>query len=1030
MTTTTFSWLHLTDLHFGLTGQAPRWPNVRKSFFDDLADLHKRCGPWDAVFFTGDLVQQGTSAEFAAMQKEVLDQLWQKLVALGSDKAVLLAVPGNHDLQRPNQKIDNPAVDALLDVERFPKIADKFWSQATGSYRQVIDTAFAPYSAWWNSTPQRAANITTGALPGDFVCSLTAGEKQIGIMGLNTAFLQLDKGDYHGKLVWDVQQVHTLCAGGVDKWLEKHEFCILLSHQGPDWLTQAAYDHGKIEITPPGRFAVHLFGHMHANDIECTQRGGSSKAARLLQSCSLFGMEFFGEPPTQQRNHGYCAGQIRFNLDETTLRIWPRSTTSKGGWRFIPDHTLEGKLEDDQGTEQIVIAQSKAKAKLLTAVQSAPVAPPAVTTSPSCHSTLPNRRVFYGREAELADIARYLRAEQRGWGVALDGPGGMGKTALAIEAAYRAPVEEFPTKLFVTAKHVRMEMDGRHQLHDQRVDNYHELMAQIAVALIGPAAHKTAESQLADVVRHALASRPSLLVLDNLEHFNLAERRRIFDLLDTLPANCRAIITSRRRDDTAAHFIRLDQLAFADAQKLLADLCLRLPNTVQLSLQDQEQLHRETGGNPLLMIWLASQLGRVQGRSANLAQALERMHEAQKHNPNNDPLEFVFGDLVESFNQAELAMLAALSHFSQPADISWLLPLCNILRPEAESALEALQARSIVVRSDEGWLLPPLCGKFLRTRRADLVNQTGDKLAEQAYAWAMEYGGGSDKAPFDELEARWPQIEAALPRLLAGENTRLQQFCDDVYFFLDFSGRWQAALLLDTEAESKALAVGDVINAGWCAYRQAWTQTLHGNGNACLQAAERGAQHWQNAGDFYRAHSMRMQGQAHRLLKNYPAAMQAFGDALGIFRAIQDDSLSVAMVLNALAEARKQAGELSAAEADYRAALHLAQKLDHREGIASFTGNLADLALTNKNFLQAEELARQALAISVAIGRQELIASHNHTLAGALHGQHQNSAALPHARIAVEIFSRLASRDLAEAQATLAACEAAIAAGE
>ncbi len=1029
MTTTTFSWLHLTDLHFGLTGQASRWPNVRKSFFDDLADLYTRCGPWDAVFFTGDLVQQGTSAEFAAMQEEVLDQLWEKLAELGSGKAVLLAVPGNHDLQRPNQKIDNPAVDALLDVERFPKIADKFWSQATGSYRQVIDTAFAPYSAWWNSTPQRAANITTGALPGDFVCSLAAGEKQIGVMGLNTAFLQLDKGDYHGKLVWDVQQVHALCAGGVDKWLAKHEFCILLSHQGPDWLTPAAREQGKIEITPPGRFAVHLFGHMHENKLEYTQLGGSSKAARLLQSCSLFGMEYFGEPPTQQRNHGYCAGQIRFNLDETTLRIWPRSTTSKGGWRFIPDHQLEGKLEDDQGTEPIVIAQNKAKAKLH-AVQSAPVAPPAVTTSPSCHSTLPNRRVFYGREAELADIARYLRAEQRGWGVALDGPGGMGKTALAIEAAYRAPVTEFPTKLFVTAKHVRMEMDGRHQLHDQRVDNYHELMAQIAVALIGPPAHKKAEHELADVVRHALASRPSLLVLDNLEHFNLAERRRIFDLLDTLPEKCRAIITSRRRDDTAARFIRLDQLAFADAQKLLADLCLRLPNTVQLSLQDQEQLHRETGGNPLLMIWLASQLGRVQGRSANLAQALERMHDAQKHNPNNDPLEFVFGDLVESFNPAELAMLAALSHFSQPADISWLLPLCNILRPEAESALEALQARSIVVRSDEGWLLPPLCGKFLRTRRADLVNQTGDKLAEQAYAWAMQHGGGSANAPFDAMEKLWTQIEAAIPCLLRGESTRLQQFCDEVHRFLDFSGRWQLALTLHASAENRALAEGDVINAGWRAHHQAWLYFLQGNGTTILQTAERTLRHWQKTGDNERAAALQMLGLAYNSLGKYSAAIVAIEAALRILNANQADSAVLSMALNSLASTKQAAGNLAGAERDFHKALALAQKRNFREGIAIYTGNLAEVAFSRRNWQQAEKLARQALVISSSLGRQELIAAHNQELARALLAQRRTKVALPHAKVAMNIFSRLASPYLAEAQATLAACEAAIAAGE
>jgi hypothetical protein len=37
------------------------------------------CGPWDAVLFTGDLVQSGESAQFKEMQTEVLDPLWRTL---------------------------------------------------------------------------------------------------------------------------------------------------------------------------------------------------------------------------------------------------------------------------------------------------------------------------------------------------------------------------------------------------------------------------------------------------------------------------------------------------------------------------------------------------------------------------------------------------------------------------------------------------------------------------------------------------------------------------------------------------------------------------------------------------------------------------------------------------------------------------------------------------------------------------------------------------------------------------------------
>lgn len=104
MNTDSFSWLHLTDFHYGLKGQTFLWPNLREPFFRDLAKLHEKTGPWQAVLFTGDLVQSGKSSEFDEMQRNVLDRLWDKLRELGSGDAILLAVPGNHDLCRPDPK--------------------------------------------------------------------------------------------------------------------------------------------------------------------------------------------------------------------------------------------------------------------------------------------------------------------------------------------------------------------------------------------------------------------------------------------------------------------------------------------------------------------------------------------------------------------------------------------------------------------------------------------------------------------------------------------------------------------------------------------------------------------------------------------------------------------------------------------------------------------------------------------------------------------------------------------------------------
>jgi hypothetical protein len=142
-----FSWLHLTDFHYGLKGQDSLWPNLREAFFDDLPKLHKLSGPWQAVLFTGDLVQSGSSEQFSEMQSEVLDRVWKELQKLGSGDAILLAVPGNHDLVRPYQTGDDAARDTLLRKDGFDAIPEKFWENADGSYRKVVNNAFANIKA-------------------------------------------------------------------------------------------------------------------------------------------------------------------------------------------------------------------------------------------------------------------------------------------------------------------------------------------------------------------------------------------------------------------------------------------------------------------------------------------------------------------------------------------------------------------------------------------------------------------------------------------------------------------------------------------------------------------------------------------------------------------------------------------------------------------------------------------------------------------------------------------------------------------
>jgi tetratricopeptide (TPR) repeat protein len=1035
MPTSSFSWLHLTDFHYGLKGQDCLWPTLREPFLDSLAALHKRCGPWDAVLFTGDLVQSGETAQFEKMQAEVLDPLWEKLRELGSGDAVLLAVPGNHDLYRPNPKEDNAAIDVLLEKDGFQRIEAKFWDQPAGGYRRVINDAFAAYNQWWNKAPHRLDTVKTGALPGDFSVTLQHYGLRIGIVGLNTTFLQLAGGNYEGRLVWDARQLHAVCEGGVDAWSKQHDVCLLLTHQGPGWLTPEAREHGESEIAPAGRFAVHLFGHQHETDISYTHRGGSRQAVRLCQGCSVFGMEKFGDPPKTQRAHGYTAGRIELGENEAYLRLWPRMATKKTGrWRFIPDQE-HAELDDDEGTSAEPVAvrsraggtpPARATIATVESIQATSTASGVVAP----HSTLPARRPFFGRAKDLKKVAKYLLPEDRSWGVVLDGPGGVGKTALALEAAHRAPAEHFPLKLWITAKVRELLPDGEQLLQDHRVEGYYALLSELSRAIGRDDIPKAVPEDRPNLVRHGLANYRALLVLDNLETFSPEERRRVVELLDNLPTACRAIITSRRRTDgsTAAHNLRLDKLERDAADELLADLGQRWDPVARLTKEERDRLYAETGGNPLLLTWVAGQLGRTTGRCRTVAEAIERLQEAhrlQKVNEKNDPLDFVFGDLVETFSAGETAVLAALVHFTQPAPIEWLLPLAELSPTAAETALDGLRDRALLVEDDQAgtWLLPPLAARFLRRTRPEAVGVSGERLADQAYALAVE--NGYDKyARFPSLETAWPQLAAALPVLIVGDNRRLQIVCDALDRFLDFSGRWDDQISLSTEAEARAGRTGDFAKAGQRAYDAGFCHKLRGQSVEVLACAERAAAHWQaaRAGAYERGLAIDLRGMGHQLAKDYPAAISAYGEALALMRSLSQKSPGVASILNDLADVFHMSGQLDEAEIHLREALEIAKALPDPSGSATYTGNLGELALDREQWSEAERLSREALNMAEDVGRKELVASNSWRLAKALARQGRGSEGCCHAERAIAIYIELRSPALSWAQAALEEC--------
>ncbi|PYS22933.1 MAG: hypothetical protein DMF72_11510 [Acidobacteria bacterium] len=648
---------------------------------------------------------------------------------------------------------------------------------------------------------------------------------------------------------------------------------------------------------------------------------------------------------------------------------------------------------------------------------------PQTTSTPktSIPHNLPSLQPFFGREEELRKIADALDPESRTWGALIDGPGGMGKTSLAVRAAYDASADAFEKITFVSLKSRELDDDGVRDLSGFLISGLAELLNELARELGRDDIAKAVESERPRMLLDALRGTKTLLILDNLESLLKPERDTVFTFVKKLPHGCKAILTSRGRIGSAAEELILEKLSEDAALATLAKLAETNPALAHTSEAERVTLYRETGGKPLLLRWTAGQIGR--GSCVTFTDAIHYLRSCPEE---NDPLEFIFGDLVEDFSEAETRTLCALTYFTLPAKIEHITTIAERDETETERALKSLINRSLVVPSEElkTFTLVPLVADFLRVKKPEVLRETGDRLKKHVYALVVE-NGYQKHDRFPVLDAAWPTVAAALPCFLAGENRRLQTVCDALDDFLNFSGRWDEQLALSLDAEKRALAAGNYEKAGRRAYDSGWIHGLRGQAAEVLACADRAEAHWREAktGARERATAIQLRGHGYKSAKDYPSAIAACREAVDLWRSLGRETKDVATGLNALAEAERMSDDLDSAERDYREALRIARAVDYPEGVAAYTGNLAGLALDREDWPAAEALARDTLRLAETVGKQESLALNSARLGQALLRQGKREEALPHAKRAVEIYQMLGSPYRREAQQILAECE-------
>ncbi|MDY6994573.1 MAG: metallophosphoesterase, partial [Pseudomonadota bacterium] len=291
----------------------------------------------DLVLLTGDLTQSGTAEQFKRLD-EFLEQLWHHFNKELGCNPKLLAVPGNHDLVRPTKDDDKIILEQMRKWNHDESIREQFWNDPDSWYHLLLKKAFKNYLDWWEQQSYKLDNCQTGLLPGDFsACfekTLLGETLKLGIVGLNTAFLQLTGDDYEGKLALHTKQFYACCQQS--DWIKQHNAYLVMTHHPAFWLNKESQQHLSQHILADNHCVVHLCGHLHKTANYEVIKG--SKTERTWQGRSLFIVDGFGKD-NEQRSHGYSVFQLKIlknkdKLNNGELKFYPREY--RGG-QFVQD---------------------------------------------------------------------------------------------------------------------------------------------------------------------------------------------------------------------------------------------------------------------------------------------------------------------------------------------------------------------------------------------------------------------------------------------------------------------------------------------------------------------------------------------------------------------------------------------------------------------------------------------------------------------------------------------------------------------
>lgn len=373
-------------------------------------------------------------------------------------------------------------------------------------------------------------------------------------------------------------------------------------------------------------------------------------------------------------------------------------------------------------------------------------------SKPKVYHNLPQRpySAFIGRMSRIDKIRSILKPYPKSQYhlISIDGVGGVGKSSLALEVAYRyvdeydalPPEERFQAIIWMSAKRIELTDQIRQRPPEQVVSTLDAIYTVIAAVLERKDISSALSKERSVLIAKALSQQRTLLIVDNLE---TVDDEGVNAFLRELPAPAKAIVTTRHRIDVA-HPIRLKGMRYPDGMALIAQECkgkgvvLTQEETkefkgqgVVLTEDGAARLYDRTGGIPLAIVWSVGQMG----LGYNAETVLRRLGAAR-----GDISGFCFEETVRKIrgsakDKDAYRLVIALSLFAHDASrgaLGYVTGLDEdiVSRDEGLAKLEIL---SLVNRQANRFSLLPLTRTYLleeAKKRPRLIQDIFERMLE------------------------------------------------------------------------------------------------------------------------------------------------------------------------------------------------------------------------------------------------------------------------------------------------------------